>query len=512
MTAGGDGMSKKNKILLVFPDTRERYMFNVPLSLIWVAAPLLEAGYEVTILDQRFASDDVEGFITRHRDELICVGISSLSGYQLHGAIALSKWVKERYPDLPVIWGGWHVSILTEQSIRAPYIDYIIHGQGEIPFLELVTHLRDGEDPKGIDNLAYRDASGQPVINPKRPLVDINTLPRKPYHLVDVKRYEGRKLNKDETYLVWMSSVGCPFSCAFCADPLVYKRRWLALDPIRMVDEIEDLVKAFNVTQFGFWDDNFFIDFDRVNTFIDELDRRNISIKWTGTIRISAIRKIPMELLQKCKRAGLHMVHPGVEGATQEMLDFMNKKEKCEDTVPAAKKLAEVGIKSLYSFIVGLPDEPADNVQATFDMIEELKKIDPNNIMPVNFYTPFPGNKLYDISLEKGMNVPQSLEEWAEFNTRVGITPWLTDEYRQEVMKRDKYYYPAAYPSEVMQEKLKKGAMRFVYRFFHAMAKKRVANRDFSNDWDWKLLYAYWRFWGNNVKKYKWLPNINFRW
>ncbi|MFZ5761937.1 MAG: B12-binding domain-containing radical SAM protein [Thermodesulfobacteriota bacterium] len=501
----------KRKVLLVFPDTGETYNLNVPLALIWVAAPLHEAGYEVIIFDHRL-EPDYKRFIARHAEELVCVGVTSFSGPQLHGAMEISKWVKAAYPALPVVWGGWHVSILTEQSMREPFIDYIIHGQGEIPFLELVTHLRDGEDPKGIDNLAYRDASGQPVINPKRPLVDINTLPRKPYHLVDIEKYAGRKLSKDERYLVWMSSVGCPFNCGFCADPLVYKRRWLALTPQRMADEIEEIVNAFGITQFGFWDDNFFIDFNRAEAFIDEINRRGIKIKWTGTIRISAIRRMPMELLRKCREAGLHMVHPGVEGATQEMLDFMNKKEKAEDTIPAARKLAEVGVKSLYSFIIGLPDEPASNMQDTFDMIEELKRINPDNIMPVNFYTPYPGNHLYDMSIERGFVPPKNMQEWADFNTRVGITPWLTEHYRDEAWKRDKYYYPAAYPSKVMRDKMDKGGMRFVYRAFHAIARWRVSRRNFRFDWDWKLLYSYWRFWGKYNKKLKFLPNINFRW
>lgn len=502
---------KKNKVILVFPDTGEKYMFNVPLALIWVAAPLKEAGFDVRILDQRF-DKNWRKVIDSLAGELICVGISSLTGPQLSGAIETSMWIKDRHPNLPVVWGGWHVSIMTEQSMQAPYIDYIIHGQGEIPFLELVQHLQTGNDPRSIANMAYRDGYGKVEVNPKRPLIDINCLPMKPYHLVRLGRYEGRRLAKDEKYLAWMSSVGCPFQCAFCADPLVYKRRWLALTPERMADEIQKLVTDFGITQFGFWDDNFFIDFKRVDAFIDQLNARGVKIKWTGTIRTGAVVRIPMKLLIKCKEAGLHMVHPGVEGATQQMLDYMNKKEKSEHTLMAAKKLNEAGIKSLYSFIVALPDEPEDNVQKTFDMVEELKRINPDNIMPINFYSPFPGNRLYDITCAKGYQPPRKLEEWADFNTRFGITPWMTKAYRNEVMKRDKYYYPAAYPSAVMQKKMDNGALRWVYRTFHMIAAWRVRHKNFKWDLDWRLLYAYWRLWANFRKKLSFLPNINFRW
>ncbi|MGE4297197.1 MAG: radical SAM protein [Desulfovibrionaceae bacterium] len=502
---------KKNKVILVYPDSGEKYNHDVPLSLVWIAAPLYEAGYEVVIYDQRL-DGDYRAFLKPHVADAICMGVTSFSGFQLKGGMAISSWMKEKYPDVPVVWGGWHVSILTEQSMREPFIDYIVHGQGEIPFLALVRHLQAGTDPRGIENLAYRDEQGKVVVNERRKLIDINTLPKKPYHLLDVKRYTGRRLTENDVYLVWMSSVGCPFNCAFCADPLVYKRRWLGLDPIRMADEIEELVERFGITQFGFWDDNFFIDFKRVEIFVDELIRRKINVKWNGTIRISGIVRIPMELLKKCHAAGLHMVHPGVEGATQPMLDFMNKKEKASNTLIAARKLADVGIKSLYSFIVGLPDEPESNVQDTFDMVEQLKRINPDNIIPVNFYTPYPGNHLYDYSIKKGFVPPANMKEWSDFSTRLGITPWLTAEYRNKVWMRDKYYYPAAYPSSTMQEKMRHGAVGYVYRLLHRLAKKRVAAKDFDNPWDWRLLYRYWRFWAATRKYLKFLPNINFRW
>lgn len=499
----------KNKVLLIFPDTLEKMIINVPLSLIWVAAPIVEKGYDVSILDLRM-DDNYKEVVSSMAGDLVCVGVSSLTGVQLKSAIEVSMWVKEHFPEIPIVWGGWHASIMTEQTLAAPYIDYIVHGQGEIPFLELVDCLASGSDPGQIENLAYKN-NGSIIVNPKRPLIDINNLPYKPYHLVDIDRYSGRRSEEGKRYLAWVSSVGCPYNCYFCADPIVYKRRWLALKAERMVDEIEYIVKTHNVEEFEFWDDNFFIDLKRVRAFVDELNRRKIKIKWTGTIRISGIIRTPIELLQDCVDSGLYMVHPGVEGATQEMLDFMNKKEKAGDTLEAARKLSSVGVKSLYSFIVGLPDEPSTNIQDTFDMVEELKKINRDNIMPVNFYTPYPGNRLFDISCERGFVPPQSLEEWSDFNTRVGITPWLTEKFRHEVMKRDKYYYPAAYPSDVMLKKMKEGGMKYIYRLLHRIAKYRVTNRNFKYDIDWKLLYAYWRFWEKNRNRLP-LPNIHFRW
>jgi hypothetical protein len=140
-----------------------------------------------------------------------------------------------------------------------------------------------------------------------------------------------------------------------------------------------------------------------------------------------------------------------------------------------------------------------------------LKEIDPNNIMPVNFYTPYPGNVLYEKSTHHGFREPGNLEEWGEFDTRIGNVPWITEEARDEVMKKDKYYLPAAFPSEILRRKMARGKIKYLYRLFHLIARFRVNHDWYSIDLDWKLLLKYWRFWEKYHNKFS-LHDIHFRW
>jgi len=150
-------------------------------------------------------------------------------------------------------------------------------------------------------------------------------------------------------------------------------------------------------------------------------------------------------------------------------------------------------------------------VEATFRMIRDMKELDPNNIMPVNFYVPYPGNVLYERSIAKGFVPPVKLEEWAEFGTRRGkATPWITREYRDKVMMLDKYLLPAAYPSRLLKYRMEHSRLGFLYKFLHRIAALRVKQEKYQFPVDWMLVHAYWKFWEKWRKSVR-LPNLMFR-
>ncbi|MBI2252248.1 MAG: radical SAM protein, partial [Armatimonadetes bacterium] len=402
--------------------------------------------------------------------------------------------LKEKRPDMPVIWGGWHVSILPEQSINNPYIDIIVRGQGEETIKELALKLKNKLSLKDILGITYKE-NGRVVNNPNRPIESLDKFPPLAYHLIDIKKYPGRRSSPSKIYIAYRTSQGCPYRCAFCADPLVFKRKVSILSSHRTGDELESLIKKYEVNEVLFCDDTFFLNYKRVEEICGEIIKRDLKISWEATSRAGTIANMSDELLNLIKKSGCRQIHPGIEGSSQGILDYIKKDEKYENTFICAEKLAKAGIRALYSFIVGFPGEPKEAVDETFKAIKKLKEINPDNIMPVNFYTPYPGNVLYDKAKEYGFIEPKSLDEWADFNTRRGNTPWLTKKFKEEVMKRDKYYLPAAYPSKILKEKMEKGKFKWIYKIFHKIAKFRVKHDFYFFDLDWKILLAYWKFW-----------------
>ena len=145
---------KKKKVVLFFP----AYASNEacpPLALIAIAGPLVAAGYEVKIIDTAMEPDYV-GAVMREVDDALCLGISLVTGPMIKGAMTVGRAVKAKYRDLPVIFGGWHPSILPQQTLECPYVDAVVVKQGEVTFLEMVKRLDAGESLKGVADFPAR--------------------------------------------------------------------------------------------------------------------------------------------------------------------------------------------------------------------------------------------------------------------------------------------------------------------------------------------------------------------
>src|SRR6185295_5378405 len=189
--------------------------------------------YEVVIVDGRLEDDPAAAVLTQ-LDGALCLGVSVLTGAPIADAVAISRAAKSHRPDLPVIWGGWHPSMFGRECLEEPSVDVTVQAQGEVTFHEICDRLAAGErvaDLSGLPGCAVRTADSAALQNPPRPLMDLNRLRPHDYRLLPVERYYELKGKRQLDYI---SSQGCAFRCAFCADPFVYDRKWLGLAPERM--------------------------------------------------------------------------------------------------------------------------------------------------------------------------------------------------------------------------------------------------------------------------------------
>src|SRR6202034_4633549 len=131
-------------------------------------------------------------------------------------AVRVSRAVKKLRPELPIIFGGWHASLATEQTLREPFVDAIVRGQGELTLLELVRRIAEGEDWHGVRGLSFKEGGkdgGGIIHEPERPVANINDLPAPAYDLVDHGIYAAVSGSRQ---LAYASSVGCPYQCNYC--------------------------------------------------------------------------------------------------------------------------------------------------------------------------------------------------------------------------------------------------------------------------------------------------------
>src|SRR5580704_18308072 len=147
-------MLKKNKVVLFYPPY-DGPPLGAPRCLLGLAAPLLGAGFEVTEVD---AAIDPRWFETVLREArgALCLGISILTGPMIHGAIRIAKAMKKEAPEVPVIFGGWHPSLATAQTLQESYVDAVVRGQGDLTLLEIAEKLRAGEDYRGVAGVSSR--------------------------------------------------------------------------------------------------------------------------------------------------------------------------------------------------------------------------------------------------------------------------------------------------------------------------------------------------------------------
>jgi radical SAM superfamily enzyme YgiQ (UPF0313 family) len=142
------------------------------LALLAISRFLDQEGYSIKIYT-RYLQKNYEAELLKSGHDAICLGISAMTGHQIFDGLKLAKKFKKKYPKIPIIWGGWHPSILPHQTIKDPCVDIIVKGQGDITFTELVHALEKKQDLKHIPGLVYKN--GNKVIEtPDRGAVDLS--------------------------------------------------------------------------------------------------------------------------------------------------------------------------------------------------------------------------------------------------------------------------------------------------------------------------------------------------
>ena len=368
-------MSRQPKIVLYNPSS---VFYTMPLALVALGSCIDQSRFEVLIVDGRLEADPVAA-VLREIEGALLLGITVLTGDPIHDALQISRAAKARRPDLPVVWGGWHPSLFPLETLQEPSVDVTVRGQGEATFAELVERVAGGEDLDQLNGIAYRH-DGQAKLNPPRPIIAMDDLPAANYELLPVERYFSLKAQRQIDYI---SSVGCYFRCTFCADPFVYGRRWTAVAPPRMGEEIEALWQRYHFTELAFQDETFFTYADRAAEIAQQFLQRGLQFDWTATLRADQAVRLDEEKFALCVRSGLRRVMVGVESGSQEMLDWMKKDITIEQVMETADMCVRHGVAGIFPFIVGFPGESDESVDETVSVMKRLRAMSPRFETPL---------------------------------------------------------------------------------------------------------------------------------
>jgi anaerobic magnesium-protoporphyrin IX monomethyl ester cyclase len=414
--------------------TSARWKHRFPLSLMYVAARL-EQKYPYEIVDQNLNRNALAHLeLLAKRRELKYLGITVMPGPQLFQAIPISKYLKSKFPDLKIIWGGYFASLHAGTVLKSGYVDYVVRGQGDQTFLDLINILEGDSKEKveEVHGLSLR-RNGDVIHNLPRTPADPNLMPPLPYHKVEGNRYVGKTCLGTRT-VAHYTSFGCPFLCGFCAIASIYHARWLAKTPGLMVNEIDELRRRYQINAIEFFDENFFTSEKRTHEFSEKMIGRGIT--WWGEGRPDTVLDYSDETLELMRHAGCKMIFFGAESASEQVLELMNKGgTQTPDTVlQLAERLKRFNIIPEFSFVFG---NPSENVDQDFDrnirFIRRVKEINPQAEIVFYMYAPvvFEESELFQLAQQYGFQFPQTLDEWMDpqwqnFDLRkTPVIPWL---------------------------------------------------------------------------------------
>jgi len=420
--------------------------YNPPLGLLYIAAYLgKHSDHKVEVLDtqvEKMGYDELEAAVAEKKPDV--VGITTMT-FTLIDAIKTVQIVKRVDKGIRVVLGGPHVHLYPNETIDLPGVDYLVLGEGEVAFAQLIESLDDTERLEKMIGLIFK-VNGSVVNTGIRDMIDnLDELPFPARHLTPYWRYSSL-LAKRMPITTMFTSRGCPYRCAFCDRPHLGKK-FRARSAGNVVDEMEECVNI-GIHEFLIYDDTFTIDRQRVFDICDEIIRRKLDIGWDIRARVDTGTK---DMLKRLREANCERIHYGVEAGTDRILKVLRKGITLEQARNALKMTKEVGISTLAYFMIGSPTETREEILQTIEFAQEL---DPD-FVHITILTPFPATPIYRKGLEEGVFESDFWREFATSPTQ-GFEPeyWEENLSREELLELVAYAYKSFYarPRYVIKE------------------------------------------------------------
>jgi radical SAM superfamily enzyme YgiQ (UPF0313 family) len=408
---------------------------TAPLGILAISTPLLNAGYDVRIIDSTIHPDYKKRILEEVKDAL-CLGISVVTGPMIRETVAVARAVKAWNPDFPVILGGWHPSLLPGQTLAAPYVDIIVRAQGEESMVQIADRLRDDAPLDDVLGIGFK-REGKLFLTPERPLKQIQQMPAKAYHLADFDAYErvcGRR------WAMYVSSLACPFNCNYCTNAGVYGRKWNALPVEQVVEDTIELTRRYRLELLWMADDNFLVDLGRALQIADGLVRRNSTFQWSIQATTNLTARLSVGELTLLRRSGLHQICQGIETASPAVMKLMNKDfQVLEDIYQSTARCIQAGVIPSFNIIFGYPGEGWKERRETVNFMMDICKKFPGAEFWTNIFTPYPGSPVFHQAQQLGIELPRSLEGWVDYFPRYTVLPWLKGKDHQRVQTMRDY-------------------------------------------------------------------------
>jgi anaerobic magnesium-protoporphyrin IX monomethyl ester cyclase len=368
-------VGKNKKILFVTPP----YHCGVvevaghwpPLGFVYLGAQARKAGWSAEVYDAMTLRHDHKQMARYLEKTDFDVFATTAITPTFPDALEICRTAKKVRPGCTTVIGGVHptfcyTDIISETNCP---VDYIIRGEGELPLYHFLSHFDDMASRHQTPNLVYA-ADGLPIANPRLPFCpDLDSL-EAAFDILDWNLYSYHVIENSKLGAV-STSRGCSHDCTFCSQQKFWKQTWRGRRPERVVEEIGDMYRQWGINVFLFTDEYPTYDRDRWERLLDLLIAENLPIHILIETRVEDIIR-DKKILPKYRQAGIIHVYVGAEATDQGTLDRINKDITVSESRHAINLLAEHGMISETSFVLGFPEETPESIERTFQLAKEF--------------------------------------------------------------------------------------------------------------------------------------------
>ena len=387
-----------------------------PIGLAYVAGSLRAAGHAMTVIDavgaapeQRLPTADprflshglsLDAIVAAIPAETEIIGVSVMFTHEWPLIRALLTSIRQRFPAVPLVAGGEHVTALPELSLeQCPALDLCVRGEGEQTMVELVAALLTNPTvPPEVAGLARRDgAGGVACTEPRARQTQLDDLPPPAWDLFPLDRYldngYGFGVNRGRSMPI-LATRGCPYRCSFCSNASMWGTRWVARAPEAVFAEIVAFRERYAIDNFDFYDLTAIVRKDWIIRFCDLIDQSGLAFTWqlpSGT-RSEAIDS---EVAERLYRAGCRNLSYAPESGSLRTLERIGKKIKLPAMLTSMRASVRAGINCKANIIIGFPGETHRDVLVTlwFCVRMALAGLHDMSISP---FSPYPGSPLFE--------------------------------------------------------------------------------------------------------------------
>ena len=392
---------------------------------------------EVVVIDERIEKENTIKLLEKHVPSSIFLGISSSTGFHLGRAIETAEYVKSRFPQIPIVWGGAHVTALIEESLKEDFVDVVVAGRGDDHFPRLIEGMKN-KNLNGIPGV-YWDKDGSMTGLPNEVFSDMNLTPAWPYQILKIEDYINPKTKAINMTTSW----GCPNLCTFC---YWYKNNnpWSGFSPERVFSEARNFVEEYGIQKFYFLEADYFGDVGRALNIARLI--KDLNISYITNARVSDVGLLSKEDFKLLEESGCSLINIGLESASPKMLKLMNKRINLDDVLVGVENARSTNILLFFTLLFQMPGEDIDDVKVTYQYVEKLRELNPNIRIQNHFFCPLPNLPMTRLATKKGYSPPDNMKGWVKETQWIDgfeMRPWMAEQFKRGYGKLFEELFPS---------------------------------------------------------------------